>query len=548
MVMDTIMVQSKSKKLTFKLARCYWLGVFPLSVISTVNAAETRFEPLFETALYAYQIKPGLNGDKDNGGALELSPALVWYRNAANMQTNFNWRHSSVLYEEDERDNSSFDDIEFSNVFFAFDKRLSWDITARQNYVVRDTRQGIFSDKITGSDKLSKNQSYGSSLRYKNAESAKYRTEATLRFNESDSEAPEVESDFSDFGDFSTTNYALNWALGTNARALNFFWLYEGDVQEVERTSLSSYSARRHGVIVGLPIAPSISAVARAGSERANNQANFDNKYEYFGAGVEYRFGAISRINVTMNRSDSSVGDARTETDTYVASDFLFAPSRRTRIEGSLDRRYFGRTLTVQGNYNLRFLSISVSTSDSVTTQNLFDNELQNLGVFVCPTGSANFADCFKPPSNQYVPVFGESLQQISANNAELRQELVQAKRHNVVIAYSRSRLNLSLNVSEITTDYIEREDSNTNQNVSLQTSWILNDHNKLVSNLSYYDIDYQGENRKDKNISLEFGLNTKLSAKSEMSVTLRRLDRESTLEEFDNSENRIWLSFQHRF
>ncbi|GGW62539.1 outer membrane beta-barrel protein [Alishewanella tabrizica] len=546
--MDTIMVQSKSKKLTFKLARCYWLGVFPLSVISTVNAAETRFEPLFETALYAYQIKPGLNGDKDNGGALELSPALVWYRNAANMQTNFNWRHSSVLYEEDERDNSSFDDIEFSNVFFAFDKRLSWDITARQNYVVRDTRQGIFSDKITGSDKLSKNQSYGSSLRYKNAESAKYRTEATLRFNESDSEAPEVESDFSDFGDFSTTNYALNWALGTNARALNFFWLYEGDVQEVERTSLSSYSARRHGVIVGLPIAPSISAVARAGSERANNQANFDNKYEYFGAGVEYRFGAISRINVTMNRSDSSVGDARTETDTYVASDFLFAPSRRTRIEGSLDRRYFGRTLTVQGNYNLRFLSISVSTSDSVTTQNLFDNELQNLGVFVCPTGSANFADCFKPPSNQYVPVFGESLQQISANNAELRQELVQAKRHNVVIAYSRSRLNLSLNVSEITTDYIEREDSNTNQNVSLQTSWILNDHNKLVSNLSYYDIDYQGENRKDKNISLEFGLNTKLSAKSEMSVTLRRLDRESTLEEFDNSENRIWLSFQHRF
>jgi len=546
--MGTIMVQNKPQKFTFKLVRRYWFGVLPLSLISTVNAAETRFAPLFETALYAYQIKPGLNGDKDNGGAWELSPALVWYRNAANMQTSFNWRHSSVLYEEDERDNNSFDDIEFSNVFFAFDKRLSWDITARQNYAVRDSRQGVFSDKITGSDKLSKNQTYGSSLRYKNAESAKYRTEATLRFNESDSETPDVESNFSDFGDFSTTNYAVNWALGSNARALNFFWLYEGDVQDIERTSLSSYSARRHGVIIGLPIAPSISAVARAGSERANNQANFDNNYEYFGAGVEYRFGAISRINVTMNRSDSSVGDERTETDTYVASDFLFAPSRRTRIEGTLDRRYFGRTLTVRGNYNLRFLSISVSTSDSVTTQNLFDNELQNLGVFVCPTGSANFADCFKPPSNQYVPVFGESLQQIRANNAELRQELVQAKRRNVVIAYSRSRLNLSLNVNEITTEYIERQDSNTNQNVSLQTSWILNDHNKLVSNLSYYDIDYQGENRKDKNISLEVGFNTKLSAKSEMQVTLRRLDRDSTLAEFDNSENRIWLSFQHRF
>jgi uncharacterized protein (PEP-CTERM system associated) len=249
-----------------------------------------------------------------------------------------------------------------------------------------------------------------------------------------------------------------------------------------------------------------------------------------------------------MNRSDSEAFGQRKETDTYAASQFLIAPTRRTSLEGSFDRRYFGRTWDLQGKYDLRFLSMRLRISDNVRTQNQFDRELEDLGIFVCPVGSTDLSGCFKPPTDKYMPVFGETLLQVRGPNSELREELVEQRNLSLTVAYSKNRLNASITLSDTELRYVESGDFSTNQGAALQLSWKLTEHSQLLANVNYYDIDYRNENRKDENLSASVSYQQQLTKRSDLRFTIRRLDRNSSIAEFDNSENRVWMEYTYKF
>jgi uncharacterized protein (PEP-CTERM system associated) len=542
--MDITMVQNKTKYNSVKV----WplLSLLPLVLpVKDALAAETQIIPELKSSLFGYQLERADQIGTDEGAAWQLSPSIVWSRQSVNMQTRVSWQHDNVLYKDEQRENRSFNEFSFANRLSLFRDRLAWELNASQSYRVRDTQQGIFSDTITGADNLSKIKSYGSGVSYRSLPTATYRIEAQVGFNTFESDSPLVDDNLQDF---MTDTYNSSWLIGTNQRGLNFFWQYSGRWQNYERSSDSDASGFGHNLEIGVPIAPKLSVIGRAGTERFDNNSTYDNDFEFFGAGVEYRFGARSRVNVTMNRSDSQLFGQKQETDTYVALDFLLAPTRRTSLEGSFDRRYFGRTLQLSGNYDLRFLSLRLKVSDVVRTQNAFDREFEELGIFVCPDGSNNLAACFKPPTDKYVPVFGESLQQVNIINTELREEIVEVQSAIFSMAYSKNRLNLGLTLSEIETQYVETGAFNINRNVSLKAGWKLSEQSSLQADMSFYQIDYRDEAREDDNLSVSVSYQVTLSQASTLTLTARRLDRDSSIVEFDNSENRLWLDYRYRF
>jgi len=544
--MDITMAPNNCRKLRTRLAYCACLVTLACAtVMQSATAAQTRLSPELRTALYGYQLDLSGQPDKDKGAAWEVEPSLSWLRQSAAMQTRIRWQHNTVVYKDEQRDDRHFNDLLLANRMTFLRDRISWDLNASQSYQLRNSRLGIFSDKITGGENLSRVQRYGSGLSYRSLPSSPYRVEAALSYNNTDSQSPLIDDGLFEY---KTDAYSGSWLLGTNQRGLNFFWQYNGQLQEIERSRGPDVSIRNHALVMGVPFAPNFSVIGRAGAERVDNGSAVDNKFDYFGAGVEYRFGARSRINVTMNRSDSSVFGQAKDTNTYVASEFVIAPTRRTSLEGNFDRRYFGRTMSLQGRYDLRFLSMRLRMTDNIRTQNLFDREEEELGIFVCPDTATDFNDCYRPPSNLYVPVFGESLQELSIINAELREELVQTRNIGFSLGYSKNRLNLNLTLSSRETDYLETNEFNRSHNVSLDSSWRLDQRNRLTAAISYYDIDYRNEARQDKNLSLSAGYIRTLSASSDLRITARRLNRNSTLEQFDNSENRVWLEYKHRF
>lgn len=544
--MDITMAPSSGRKLRTKLAYCARLMSLVFAVTtSPVSAAETRLTPELRSAFYGYQIKLAEEFDKDKGGAWELEPSLSWLRQSAANQTRFRWQHNTVLYKDEQRDDRHFNELELTNRMTFLRDTLSWDLNASQSYQLRNSRLGVYSDKITGAENLSRVQRYGTGLSYRSLPNSPYRIEATLGFNSFDSDTPLLDDGFDNYR---TDAYSARWLLGSQQRALNFFWQYNGQLQQIERNLAQNVSLLSHGFVAGVPFAPNFSVIGRMGAERVDNESFVDNKFDYFGAGVEYRFGARSRINVTMNRSDSSVFAEAKDTNTYVASEFVIAPTRRTSLEGSFDRRYFGRTMSLQGRYDLRFVSARLQVSDNVQTQNLFDLEFQELGVFVCPDGATDVNSCYRPPSNLYVPVFGETLQQLSIISPELREELVQSRNVIFNLGYNKNRLTLNLVLNSFKTEYLESGDFNRSNNVSFDSGWRLDERNRLTAAVSYYNIDYRNDLRRDRNLSLSAGYIRTLGKQSEMRLTARHLNRSSTQEQFDNSENRVWLEYKHRF
>lgn len=509
------------------------------------QASQVRFVPELRTALYHYEIKDFTLDNKDRGSAVELAPSLVFLRDSAAMRTRLSWQHDSVFYDDNERADRSFDEFSLSHQSFFLQQRLTLSVDASQNYVIRNSRQGIFSDKITGAENLSKTQRYGTSLSYRNAPPAQYRTELDLGVSHLESARAEVDDGL---GRFKNDAFNASWLIGTNQRELNLFWEFGGRIQETKRRSGNDVSSKAYAAVVGVPFAPNLSVIGRAGSERVDNSANVDNRFDYFGAGVEYRFGARSRVNVAMNRSDSTIFEQKKETDTYASGEFVLSPTRRTSLEGSFDRRYFGRTVELSGRYDIRFLSMRLRVNEAVRTQNSFDRITEELGIFVCPDGSQDLSNCFRPPSNRYVPVFGETLQEVSVVNPELREELVETRNIGLTLGYSRNRLSLNLNLDERETRYLETGDFSLNRGANMQSNWKLNEHSDLGINASFYKIDYRNESRKDENLSVSMSYQRKLSEKANLRLTLRHLDRNSTNELFDNSENRVWLEFTQRF
>ncbi|MDP5131856.1 MAG: TIGR03016 family PEP-CTERM system-associated outer membrane protein [Paraglaciecola sp.] len=510
-----------------------------------VQAAESKLTLSVRSALYGYEIDAASVGSTQNGAAWELAPDIVWSRESANMQTRISLEHQSLIYDDTLRENRSFNDLSFANTITALDKRISWQVAADQRYQIRNSQAGIFSDKITNSGNLSKTNSYKSSIGYQNLPSAKYRAELGLALTKLRSEQTEIDDGF---GVIDTDSYSASWAFGSNERALNLFWLFDGNVEEYKRSAGTDISQEAYRFFAGIPFAPNFSLVGRIGSERIENNLNASNDYDYFGAGVEYRFGVRSRINVIMNRSDSQLIGDKSETQTFVSSDFLFAPSRRTSLEGSLDRSFYGRVLQLSGNYNLQHISIRLNAGERITTQNSLDRELQDLGIFVCPDGSSDLTDCFKPPSNRYVPVFGESLQQYSQISTELRQELVRNTNTGIALAYSKNRLKLSVNLNNSKTDYLESADFSRSRNIAIGATWLINEHNELLTNISFYELRYDDEARQDDNLSASVSYKRTLTEKSSAKLSLRRFDRNSSSIEFDNAENRVWLEYEYRF
>jgi uncharacterized protein (PEP-CTERM system associated) len=301
---------------------------------------------------------------------------------------------------------------------------------------------------------------------------------------------------------------------------------------------------------LGTPLLPGLSIVSRASYEQADNLQRFASEFSSMGTGLEWQFGRMSRINLTRNWSEKTIsGPVEDEVidDEYTAAEVYLAPTRRTSFSYTSDQRYYGRSTEISGQYNLRFLTMRLSVSDRVDTQSFFQQTTEDLGIFVCPAGAAEFTDCFRPPSNNYQLGVGESLQQLFQNGVELSENIVKRHSESLNIGYNKNRLKLNVQFSSSEDEYLETARFNERKTWVVQSGWRLTEHADLSFSARDYEIDYQDEQRKDRNRSVELGLKTELNTHSDISFSLRRTSRNSNVNSFDVKENRVWVTYSYR-
>ena len=541
MVMAITMAQVKPRQFV----TCSGLLITSMVAAWPAMAVDTTITPQIRASSYAYQIDQFDTDGTDDGLALALSPSIDFSLSSKVLQTRFSWQHESLFYEDSQRSNRSYDEFSFSNVLSLYQDRLTWGINARNSYQVRNTQNGVFSDKITAGGELSEATTYGSFLNLATASYSDLNAALRLEYNHSEFDRPDIDDGLPAFD---SDSYRAGLLLASRDRSRTAFWRLEGAVGKTERRDIRDYDSRLAQALIGLPLFSRLSLIGRGSYEYTDNNNFYQNEFASYGAGIELKLGRVSWINVSVNSSTTKRFDEEDEDNTYWATEFYLAPSRRTSLEGSFDRRYFGRTANLSGQYNVRALTMRLSVTDTVQTQTFLDRELIDLGIFVCPETAIEFTDCFRPPNANYIPQPGESYQQVFDVGLELDQQLVLRRSATFALGYSKRRLsvNLVMNVSD--TEYVERNDEQDSRSVSLRTGWRLSERSSINAALRVYQIDYQFANREDDNILMSVGYDMTLTEHSEMSLSLRRIERNSNIDSFNGSENRLWLTYIYSF
>lgn len=516
----------------------------PMAVI----AADAEIKPEIEASTYGFWLRDEeTGGGLDKGLAALISPSVAVNITGKHLSSALFYQHQSVWYDDSQRSHKSLDNYSWDNTLTGYDGRVKFGLTTDSTYRVRDSRQGVFSDIITSSDKLSKTRSHGATLDFSSGRSSDYSARLGFAYSELKSEAPQ-QSD--GFGDFENQFSRVNLALGSAERHSTAFWQLTGNYNETTREAADDFASRGADAVVGLPLHANLSLIGRGSHQQADNLARFAIEFSSYGVGLEYQFGRVSRINVTKNRSERTISSpdlVEIVKEDYVGTEIYLAPTRRTLLQYTLEHQYYGRSATLTGQYNLRFLSVQLSASDRVETQSFFQQFTEDLGVFVCPNGGADFSDCFKPTTYYYELATGESYQQWFRNDVELNDEIVQRRSAALNIDYSKNRLGLNIQYSESEDEFLESDRFNKMKTWAVQSTWKLSEQSNLLLNASKYEINYVSEQRDDHNVSVEFGVKTQLNDHSDVSASVRRISRNSSINSFDIKESRLWLTYSYR-
>ncbi|MCH8538653.1 MAG: TIGR03016 family PEP-CTERM system-associated outer membrane protein [Alkalimonas sp.] len=509
--------------------------------LSTAYANAT-FSPRVTVTGHGYSLDFPSQPESDRGAALEVEPGLAWRYQGARLLTRLDLSHQQVWYEDNERDSFSLNEYRFQNILTGFDRRLTWSVDARQNYSVRAGEGGaIFRDKITNAGELSKTRRFGTALSMETARHKEAQYSLNLSARQTISERPQQDDLL---GDIESEQYSLAFRTFKNHEHGGLFWRGSSSVMRTDRAERNRLTQDSVDLLVGVPLLPSLAWTVQGRYDQNNvRNSTFTNEFSSAGSGLEWNFGRISRINVSYNTVLTGRDDGN-----FVSADFLLAPTRRTSLSGYWDRRYFGRTAQLSGQYNLRFLTMRLSYTDRVSTRNFLETELIDLGVFVCPDDAQDIGDCSNFPGPGYELGVNEQLQQFFDVDTQIRDDVVLNRQGALNIGYSRNRLTLGLRLSSSELDYQEIDRVDRRHNASLETSWRLTPHSRVRANLRGYKYNFSNTGREDKSWQYELGLVRNLSHASDINLSVRHNRRDSNNDNFDFRENRLSVSYKYQF
>lgn len=520
-----------------------WLVLAAMAGSQPVYAGDWQLQPGLLLDAYGYRVKNSQQIGWDDGAALGTTPQLGVLFDSKNLASSFNWKQKHVFYDDAQRSDKSFDYLNFNNRLSAWDNRVVWTVDAGRGYRIRNSQRGLFADEITGFADLSRTNQLGSSLNLSTARHKDTQASLGVRARKLTSKSPLNDDNL---GNFDSEFYAANLFLGKRNRGNIFYWQLNARYADNNRTVGNDLTSETADIKVGVPLLDKLTWVSKALYEKNQILTSFDNEFVSAGTGLEYYIGRASYINVTYNHyTRKQLAD---EEGTYWALDMRLAPTRRSSLEATIDRRYYGRSFNISGSYRLHHLSARLSYNERVRVNSILDQELNDLGLFVCPGSFSGFSDCFLPPSANYQLQPGESLQNFVQTQFEINQSVVLREASSVNIAYDKNRLALSVTASRADDEYIESDRLNRTDAVSVSGKWRLSPIISLTSQYSWYKLIYSTEQRTDKNTQITAGISVELNQHSDISFNLRRIKRSSNLQQFDLQENRLWLSYAYQF
>lgn len=540
----------QSNKASVLLLTSLMLAMFPAR-------AELKVTPSLSSNIYAYGIK-NQTQDTDKGMAYEVNPGLNLALSGKWLSTSLNLQSQNLAFDDAQRDNQSYFQYDWQGRANLLDDALTFNVGARQDYRNASELTARYQDEISSTSKLARadSQSAGMTFNHDRFDWARF----NLALNASRSATSRYDSlyDTPANPDTGLENSQLTATFGLNSKDRNrkFFWGFDGQASKIDRDVLLPQYNRRLEGVVGVPFFWRVSMIATGSVESNSNLEGASSIFSQYrnrhalGGGLEWKISDKSWWNVTYNKDNDAEKDAE-----YIGTAFELAPSQRTSLSGSVDRRFFGRTAQIKGAYKLKHLRMALTVNDTVGSVLGLGGGNSEGSLFICPPGVAPGLDsCFQPPTASYIPALGEQYYNISDPLSDLSEFVVVRREVSYQIGYDFNRLRLSADIGQRKDQLLEQRSVTDNQFVNVSANWQLNARNNLSVSAGYSDLSYllagQAGNGELSGISKSVTLALKREVNKALSanMNLRRVDVDYAADSRNYQENRLWLGLTYKF
>jgi len=525
--------------------------------LSALAQAEFKIQPSLAVDSHGYHIRED-QGGLDRGASLAVAPTLDFFYNSSVFSSSLQLQNQSVVYRDSQRDDVNYFTYSAGNSLRMLNNNLGVDFKFAQDYRSAGTTASRFQDEINSPESQVKSNSESFGIDYENDRLDWFVLNTSLAANRTaaDANTNNVLIDPNQLSNLSNQTYSGRFEFQSRDRSRKFFWAGELNANKIDREELADFDTQRGSLILGFPFFANIAMVARGEYEdNSNNQSATDiysnyQSYRTIGGGLEWQISRYSFWNVTFNK----VNNANQITE-YVGTEFRFVPSRHTKITGSFDRRFFGRTAEIAANYELKNFRMELKLGDAVGSLLSLSADDSQIGLFVCPAGVTPGLDsCFQPPTSVYQPQPGEQYFNITIPSDDLSELLVVRRLVSLQLGYDFNRLKLTGTVGQRKDDFLEGRQTRDDTYATFAANWQLNQRNSLTLSANASRQDNSSENGQftgygfgdsdSASIQWDRQLNRALTGK----VTLKRLLATDDLTDKTFAESRLSLGFNYTF
>lgn len=562
MATHTLMPQKNKLFQTF----AYRVVFFTTSSFLCVNyalAGDLQIKPAMNVDYYKVDTKStSLSGSEAgnvevNEQVIKYTPAMAVVYDSKKLTVSSFAEYIKTQHKDATETNAEFFNYNLTTDFEILENSLNWLSSISKSHRVADSRLGVFSDEIVGSENLTGVTNLQTNLTYQIANRRKFNLMANVFYRQSEAD-DSVEADLTDtnfrVNNFNTRSKGGVINLGSGVLSQGIGWRIDMSVSESDRANQEDYSQAQFSTDLDIPISSSLGWVvnARIDKNKIDNDTALSDglSYREYGTGLRWSFTRESYINLLAYRSKTG----EQETQSYVGGEINWIPSSRSSLMFSANRNQFGENYQLEANQNSRFFKTRASYSEGIDINSRRQFVSGVVGSFVCPIEAIDFTECFQPTDPNYQPGADEQRFDIVGQDIQLNDEVVKFSSGALSFGYDNTR-KLKLNVSYA---YNQQEgleglsvgNDRQTQSVTLAASYALSPKTRVVVNLRRNENTYSSDesDRVDQTTSLSFFINKQLSRRlsAQLGVSKRERDSNASGIESDDTRFNAQVSYQY--
>lgn len=515
---------------------------------------------VYSANLYAvnWEIKPDvslrevysdnilLNANNEESDLVtDITPGIVVVGDGNRLDLQFDYRIQNLIYQDNTERNNTNHKLNTQLKSELLDDWLFFDATGRVSQQLVDIREGLSSDRISGSQNAEDVYAYfltpyitpkiGDLLE------AKIRYTYDYVDRDNDNRSTGSNQDFNDSEGDTINAYVrsgqgfgkISWEINYDSRDVEYG---DGDRTDTEmlRAKISYWLNRQWSINL-------------SGTDEENefigDRGNRTPDDSFYGGGFTWQ---PSR-NFSLTAGYNERKDPRpNEDENFGNASLNWSPTPRTQLSADYGNRFFGETYNFSFSHKMRRSSWQITYNEGISDfrQQFLDQQL--LGGLICPIGFSDFQDCRIFDSNN-PPQLNEQVVGVVELLPSITENTYINKRLNASWSVRGARNVITLGLNRQDREFLG--DGQDRRDLGVNLSWSCQLAPKTSSLLSIGHREIEFEDGDDHtNININWTLRAKVSAKSDLSLIFYYSDRDANEATRDYSENRVTLSFRHFF